>query len=80
MSQQHDILASLQEVDLDAGTVFSGTPSGTPVKGYAQPLRSRPNGTLTMCSMSTAATWWSGLSLPHRRCMYAARQARAKAA
>lgn len=23
MSQQHDILASLQEVDLDAGTVFS---------------------------------------------------------
>ena len=37
MSQQHDILASLQEVEMDAGTVFSGTPSGTPVKGYAQP-------------------------------------------
>ena len=68
------ILSNLNPTDLDAGTVFSGTPSGTPVKGYA------PNGTLTMCSMSTAATWWSGLSLPHRRCMYAARQERAKAA
>ena len=31
------ILSNLNPTDLDAGTVFSGTPSGTPVKGYAQP-------------------------------------------
>ena len=29
-------LNSLVPVDFDAGTVFSGTPSGTPVKGYAE--------------------------------------------
>ena len=31
------ILQSLQVVDFDAGTVFSGTPSGKMVKGYAAP-------------------------------------------
>lgn len=31
------ILSNLNPTDLDAGTVFSRTPSGTPVKGYAQP-------------------------------------------
>lgn len=36
MKQQTDILKSIQKVDLDAGTVFSGTPSGTKVKGYAK--------------------------------------------
>lgn len=43
MSQQHDILASLQEVEMDAGTVFSGTPSGTPVKAMHSLRRSPPN-------------------------------------
>ena len=31
------ILQSLQPAALDAGTVFSGTPSGKHVKGYAAP-------------------------------------------
>ena len=31
------ILQSLQVTDFDAGTVFSGTPSGRMVKGYAAP-------------------------------------------
>ena len=31
------ILQSLQVVDFDAGIVFSGTPSGKMVKGYAAP-------------------------------------------
>lgn len=31
------ILQSLQVTDFDAGTVFSGTPSGKMVKGYAAP-------------------------------------------
>lgn len=32
-----DILTNLKPVDLDAGIVFSGKPSGTKVKGYARP-------------------------------------------
>lgn len=35
-------LKSLQPVELDAGQVFSGKPSGTLVKGYAQPSAYTP--------------------------------------
>lgn len=35
-------LASLQPADLDAGTVFSGSPSGRPIKGYAVPSMFTP--------------------------------------
>ena len=36
MTQAHTSLATLQPTDFDAGTLFSGTPSGTTVKGYAE--------------------------------------------
>ena len=35
-------LNNLQPVNMDAGQVFSGKPSGTLVKGYAQPLAYPP--------------------------------------
>ena len=35
-------LESLTPVELDAGTVFSGTPSGRMIRGYAQPTAYTP--------------------------------------
>ena len=32
-----DELSRLQVIELDAGQIFSGNPSGTPIKGYATP-------------------------------------------
>ena len=32
-----DELSRLQVIELDAGQIFSGNPSGTPIKGYAFP-------------------------------------------
>ena len=37
MSNTLSVLQSLQIADFDTGTVFSGTPSGKMVKGYAAP-------------------------------------------
>ena len=34
-------LDALEPTELDAGTVFSGTPSGKRVRGFAAPCRSR---------------------------------------
>ena len=34
--KMHSALENISPIDLDAGEVFSGTPSGTPVKGYAE--------------------------------------------
>ena len=38
-------LESLTPVELDAGTVFSGTPSGRMIRGYAQPTAIRRKST-----------------------------------
>jgi len=37
MANAITILENLQSTNLDAGEVFSGTPSGHPVKGYSEP-------------------------------------------
>lgn len=42
MSNTIHILENLTITDFDAGAVFSGTPSGRMVKGYAAPSLSTP--------------------------------------
>lgn len=42
MSTAHDELKRLKPVELDAGLVFSGSPSGTLVKGYAKQCKYTP--------------------------------------
>ena len=37
MQSISDELSRLQVIELDAGQIFSGNPSGTPIKGYATP-------------------------------------------
>lgn len=42
MKEMHSELENLQAIDLDAGQVFSGKPSGTIVKGYEMPSTFTP--------------------------------------
>ena len=42
MNKQHEELASLTPIDIDAGEVFSGHPSHTLVKGYSKPSSYTP--------------------------------------
>ena len=42
MSNTIQVLENLTITDFDTGTVFSGTPSGKMVKGYAVPLPLTP--------------------------------------
>lgn len=54
------ILQSLQLADFDAGAVFSGTPSGKTVKGYAAPSHSPRLLTSTISTTNKVETSWSG--------------------
>ncbi len=42
MTDRSSDLAGLQAIDLDAGEVFSGQPSGRTIKGFAKPSLHTP--------------------------------------